>query len=167
MIINVQNIKEGHSSLIQDTRLDSVKTDLPEFRDKIRCKVEIDRSGPTLYVHVWFEGAFELECSRCLKQFSLPITGETRIIIQEAAGKHGKAEENESVDFYFDTRHSEIDISPAIFDEIMTALPLKPLCEDQCKGIQINDPDIHVDSNQSKKNEEVDPRWEALKKLKK
>jgi uncharacterized protein len=54
-----------------------------------------------------------------------------------------------------------VDISSAVYDEIMTALPLKPLCSEDCRGVEFGG-----DGGGSGKGDAVDPRWEALRRLK-
>ena len=167
MIIDIRTIPPGHSELSQSTDLDALKEDLPPFSKKISCRAQIDHSGADLFIHLQFDGVFDLECSRCLKHFKCPIKGDLRLIVKEQPGKFGPVLDDESVDFYYDSRHPQVDLSPAIYDEIMTALPLKPLCSDDCKGIELHDKQITVGfEDQPKKKDEIDPRWEALKKLK-
>jgi uncharacterized protein len=171
MILETRIIPEGRSVISQDTELDAVKADLPEIINKIKCKAEVDRSGQNLYVHLWFEGSFKLECSRCLQSLNYELKGETRVIVRERPGSNGVATDDESADFYFDTRNDQVDLSPAIYDEIMTNLPLKPLCRTDCKGIPVEGVVIELDDEvtSSRRNvaDEIDPRWEALKRLKK
>jgi uncharacterized metal-binding protein YceD (DUF177 family) len=66
--------------------------------------------------------------------------------------------DNDYADFYYDDAHPEVDISPALFDEVMTALPMKPLCAENCPGIQRGQ---ETEGDQ----EGIDPRWQALTKL--
>jgi uncharacterized protein len=99
------------------------------------------------------------------------LKGETRLIVRERPGFNGVAVNDEGADFYFDTRNDQVDLSPAIYDEIMTNLPLKPLCRTDCKGIPVEgvvfEYDDEVTNSKKKVADEIDPRWEALKRLKK
>ncbi len=169
MIINMQVLPEGHSTLTGTTDLETVKADLPSFLEEISYNAEVDRIGPTAYVHVTFKGSLELECSRCLNGFPLAIGGEFRLIIKEQTGSGAKLQsDSDGVDFYYDNRHEQVDISPVFFDEIMLSIPLKPLCSESCKGIEIDGlKNINVDKEGTIQGTEmIDPRWEALKKLK-
>ena len=157
MILEFGKIPEGHSVATQIIDLPAFKEDLPTFNGKIPCEAAINRSGGVLYVQLRFSGRFKLECSRCLEPFDFPVKGALRLVIKEQAGKFGPAFDDETADFYFDTPHGELDLSPAIYEEIMIALPMKPLCKESCKG-------INPDGGQRGKVP-ADPRWEALKKL--
>jgi uncharacterized protein len=124
----------------------------------------MERSGEVLYVHLHFHGTCELECSRCLQRFAFPLKGDLRVTIKERPGKHGPAHDDGEADFFYDSRHLEVDLRPSVYEEIMTALPLKPLCSEACSGIEFQD---EKKDNASGTEEDIDPRWEALKKLKK
>lgn len=158
MVLDIRTIPAGRSSVRQTADLDDYKTDLPDFSEKISCEAAIDRSGEVLYVHLRFNGTFMLECSRCCALFAYPLSGELRLVVKEQPGKFGPAADDESADFYYDSRHLDVDLGPAIYEEIMTSLPLKPLCSEECKGIALE--------NAGGGKTEIDPRWEALKKLK-
>ena len=159
MVLDVRTIPAGHSTLSQTTELAGYKAELPKLKSGIGCRAEIDRSGDTLYVHLFFQGTFELECSRCLTPFAWPVSGDVRLMVKEQPGKNKPAQDDETVDIYYDSRHSELDLGSAIYEEIMTALPLKPLCRDECRGIEIT-------GNRTAPATGIDPRWEALRNLK-
>lgn len=159
MILDTVNIQDGHSVIEQTTDLAEVKDNLPPQAKPVSCTATIDRIGPALYIQLTFIAYFILPCARCLEEYKETIQGDFRMILQEKEGSHGSAPEDDTADFYFDSEHTQVDISPLIFDEIMTALPLKPLCKQDCKGIEF------VQSVKKTDEKEPDPRWEALKKL--
>jgi uncharacterized protein len=156
MIIDIRTIPAGHSLLSQKTGLETHTADLPPLVKECLCQAEIDRNGQVLYVHLIFEGVFELECSRCLKPFQWTSHGDLRLVVREAHGTRAGKDES---DFFYDCRHLSVNLEPAIYEEIMTSLPLKPLCAPECNGIEI--------TSQTPASSAIDPRWEALKKLKK
>ena len=159
MILDTHRIPEGHSESFQETELAAFKEFLPALREKISCKAVIDRSDQIISVQIEFSGKLRFECSRCLVEFDYPIVGTLRVVLKEQAGKSGLADEGEPLDYYFDSRHFEVDLNPAIYEEIMIAIPLKPLCSENCKGIEIK--------SEVKETREPDPRWEKLKTLRK
>jgi uncharacterized protein len=171
MVIDIRTIPEGHSALSQETDLGTFKDDLPLLCGKISCNAAIDRTGPVLAIHLQFHCMYELECSRCLAPFSFPVDGDLRVVVKEQAGKHGVAFEEEDgeapVDYFYDSRNLTIDLSPSIYEEIMVAFPLQPLCSETCKGFEKYTNAATSGERNTKDPPEVDPRWEALKKLKK
>lgn len=168
MVIDIRTIPEGHSELFQETDLGTFKDDLPLLCGKISCKAAIDRTGPVLYIHLQFHCMYELECSRCLKPFSFPVDGDLRVVVKEQPGKHSAAhEEDDAVDYFYDSRNFTLDLSPSIYEEIMVTFPLQPLCSESCRGFEIyTDTAASAKQNVQEKTE-VDPRWAALGKLKK
>jgi uncharacterized protein len=62
--------------------------------------------------------------------------------------------------------HHELDLTEAIRQYIVTAMPMKPLCKEACAGLCAT---CGKDLNQGKCDctmETVDPRWAELLKLK-
>jgi uncharacterized metal-binding protein YceD (DUF177 family) len=167
MILDIRTIPAGHSDQSQVTDLEAFKADLPPLAKKVSCKAQIDRSNTDLFVHLEFETAIRVECSRCLAPFDFPITGDLRLSVKEQVGKAGPSLDDEAVDFFYDARHLQVDLGPAIYDEIMIALPLKPLCSENCRGIEHGEKSAVGEAFAVKEKGEIDPRWEALKKLKK
>jgi len=162
MVIDVRLVPEGHSRIERDSALEAFADDLPPFSGPVRCGAEVDRMGPVIAVALRFDGAFVMECARCLESVCVPVGGDLRIILKEEQGRHGPAQDDGcGADFFFDVNHDLVDVSPAIYDEIMTALPLKPLCSERCEGIKVAD-----GGGLGGGEKPVDPRWEGLMKLK-
>ncbi|MDG5813998.1 DUF177 domain-containing protein [Chitinispirillales bacterium ANBcel5] len=167
MNVDIRTIPQGHSDFQQNSMLTSVSELLPPLKQAVECRASIDRNGATLFFNLSFNASVELECSRCLKQYNEKVTSSTYLIIKENPGHQGVAEDDSEADFYFDSSIDFLDLSPAIYDEIMTALPMMPLCSKSCKGIEMSLPGVHYDALGEKKGEKpIDSRWEALLKLK-
>jgi uncharacterized protein len=98
------------------------------------------------------------ECVRCLD----PITFDLDLSVQELyAYPDAAAAAAEEVERLEDDL---IDLAPVLHDAVVLALPLQPLCRDDCPGLcatcgarLADDPEHH--------HEEVDPRWASLQKL--
>lgn len=86
--------------------------------------------------------ALELACSRCLEPFTLPIDREfdLRYLPAGAAAAPGGDddagsevdEDDVAVTFY---RDEQIDLADLLREQFYLALPMKPLCGDDCRGI--------------------------------
>jgi len=158
MVIDVRLVPEGHSEIEQDSALSAFLGDLPPIIGPVKCRAGVDRMGGVIAVALRFGGAFELECARCLEHYPYAVEGDLRVIIREEQGKFGQSFDDDGADFYFDINHELVDISSAIYDEIMTALPLKPICSGDCAGIEVVSAGSGLEMS-------VDPRWEGLRKL--
>ncbi|HLV30238.1 MAG TPA: DUF177 domain-containing protein [Chitinispirillaceae bacterium] len=168
MFLNLRVIPEGHSEISGTTELEALKADLPPVDRFVFYRAEIDRKSKDVYLHIWYEGVFELQCSRCLNTYKSKISGDFRLVLKELPGNLAQMSGDDSADFCFDRNQDVIDISAALYDEIMIAVPLKPLCSPDCKGVNISDKEIKIDyGDQIKTEEKIDPRWNELLKLKK
>jgi uncharacterized protein len=110
----------------------------------------------------------ELPCSRCLEAFTLPVDQTFDLRYQPHAHNTGEGEREIEEDdlttaFY---EHDEIDLGQLMREQFYLALPMKPLCREDCKGLC---PNCGTNWNHAAcdcKQEWEDPRLAALKALK-
>ncbi|HKK00839.1 MAG TPA: DUF177 domain-containing protein [Desulfuromonadales bacterium] len=101
-----------------------------------------------LRVHemVEVEGAVEttvsLTCSRCLKEVSLPLAAHFALTFtEELPDIDSEDEDGEGVELSAEEmglilfQGDEIDLRDAIAEQVVMALPLRPLCDEGCKGL--------------------------------
>lgn len=102
--------------------------------------------------------ATSLECSRCLTRFA----GELEVDVCELFAAPGHTEGDDDV---YRISGMEIELEPLLRDALALALPLKPLCNEACKGLCAR---CGRDLNEGPcecKDDEIDPRWAALTTL--
>lgn len=110
----------------------------------------------------------ELPCSRCLEAFTLAVDQTFDLRYQPHAHNTGDGEREIEEDdlttaFY---ENEEIDLGQLMREQFYLALPMKPLCRDDCKGLC---PTCGTNWNTGTcgcKQEWEDPRLAALKALK-
>lgn len=98
------------------------------------------------------------ECARCLE----PITSTTEVDFQElfvypdtrSGGSAAQDERRLDGDL--------IDLEPAVRDAMVLALPLSPLCEDDCPGLCSECGVRLADAEPDHHHDAADPRWAAL-----
>ncbi|MEN6616166.1 MAG: DUF177 domain-containing protein, partial [Syntrophorhabdus sp.] len=81
--------------------------------------------------------AAHVACSRCLEEFDLAISVDMSIKIVPKTKLPELAEmelHGEDLDVYY-YEGDEIDIDPFIYEEVILNMPIRPLCDDACKGI--------------------------------
>ncbi len=97
-------------------------------------------------------------CARCLKEVTMPLTAE----VEERyypAGTEGLEEDA------FTYQHDLVDVTDALRESLLLAIPDRVLCKPDCKGIcpvcgcDRNAVTCHCDTHS------IDPRLEALKAL--
>ena len=113
----------------------------------------------------------ELGCSRCLERFTLPIDAsfDLRYLPEGAGLPEGEetedgalSDDDASAAFY---RDDEIDLDGLIREQFYLALPMKPLCRPDCKGLCPQcGTNLNTDTCQCQTAWE-DPRLEGLKAL--
>jgi len=108
----------------------------------------------------------ESECDRCLATLSIPVEASFDLLYVPPTGKgdeHELSEGDLSLGFYQD---GVIDVDDLAREQIELALPMARLCTEECLGLC---PDCGANLNLGEcacGDEEVDPRWTALKELK-
>jgi uncharacterized protein len=113
------------------------------------------------------------ECVRCLDPVDLPVEVDLQELYDypaphagaghRAQPAHPAAEEDDEHDLH-QLEGDLLDLEPVLRDSAVLALPLQPLCRDDCPGLcsqcgarLADDPEHHHDG--------VDPRWAALAEL--
>ena len=115
----------------------------------------------TLYTDIGFT------CGRCLNLFSSPLTlniEEEYIPTVDVVSGAPLPLPEDSVSFTIDEHHV-IDLDEAIRQYILLAIPMKPLCREDCAGLCLT---CGHDLNEGPCKcpaPEVDPRWSKLTKL--
>lgn len=92
---------------------------------KVKGKFSFDEGLLELNVDV--DTVLDLSCSRCLEIFSYPI----HISVNERFTNNLSDEDDDSIFVDGDT----IDITEIIANNIISALPIKRLCSENCKGL--------------------------------
>jgi uncharacterized protein len=101
------------------------------------------------------------ECARCLD----PVTSTIEVSFQELyLYQPGAAEEDDGEERYLDG--DLLDLGPAFRDVVVLALPLSPLCREDCPGLcpecGAHLAEVGADHGHG---ETVDPRWAALRQI--
>ena len=115
------------------------------------------------YWHGRLEGDVALACNRCLADAHAHVTDEAHIIFAE----EGSDDAADDPDVYvYEQGAADLDIRPALREQWLLVAPAYALCRPDCKGLC---PRCGVDLNAGPHEcaeQSIDPRWDALKKLK-
>jgi len=114
------------------------------------------------------------ECARCLA----PLTSSVIVGFQElylyAEGRHDRHEKHDKYDEQEEQDAGEIyhldgdllDLEPAFRDAVVLALPMSPLCREDCPGLCAECGVPLADAGPGHRHDAaVDPRWAALQQL--
>jgi uncharacterized protein len=153
--------EEGLDLELQET------TESDTIVSPIRARLRIEKVGAELIVKGNVIADVTLQCSRCLKDFWSVLSVPVDVIyhpVEELKGedKHEIKCEELDMDFY---SGEELNLLDLLTEQIELNLPMKPLCSDLCKGICLRcGADLNA-GNCSCTVKDIDPRFEALKKL--
>jgi uncharacterized protein len=95
------------------------------------------RSGPEIFFSGHMSGKLKGRCGRCLEEFSLLLDKQFDFILTPAPKRLGHGAEELSRDDLGLSYYSsdEIDLAPLIREQVLLALPSKPLCGEDCRGL--------------------------------
>lgn len=140
-----------------------------------KTHVTLTKSATMIQLRFQTEGSVTLICDRSLEPFEEPIRSNERIILKFGDHNEELTEEIEIIN----RNTNRINVARYLFDFIALSLPIKKvhpdlrteddeldlLEDDEEEGILVYSSDSAADE-ESAEEEKIDPRWEALKKLK-
>ncbi len=135
-----------------------------KFPEPIEIQLIATRSGDEIICQGQVSTAIEAECSRCLELFEKQINSDLQFVIQFL--DVGGPEDSGDDDFIVLPKTAEdYSIDDRVREAIIMELPIKPLCEANCKGLcsmcggDLNETDCGCTQDKT------DERWDNLKQL--
>ncbi|RKE21342.1 DUF177 domain-containing protein [Streptomyces sp. TLI_171] len=110
------------------------------------------------------------ECSRCLEpvEDDLEVDFQELFYYPEAEERHraiaGDDFDEESEDETYRLEGDLFDLQPVLRDAVVLALPLQPVCQDDCLGL-CSECGARLSDDPSHHHDAADPRWAALQGL--
>ena len=112
----------------------------------IEFRLEAHRMGQDVYLEGGAEGALELECSRCLARYGHRLREAFRLVLEPAGSRISADPEAVAaldrdglcLGDEFETgwyRGGEIRLDSVCLEVISLALPVQPLCREECPGL--------------------------------
>jgi DUF177 domain-containing protein len=171
--IRVVDIKETEKSaaFVEDVReinevlAGTVPVDY-QFRGGVPVDVSFYRLGSDLFFRGRFRSDVSGTCARCLESYSFALGKEFTFVLKPlnaAAAEAELTEEDLSFSFY---EGDEVNLAPLVRETLLLALPTKPLCREDCRGLC---PRCGANRNGAEcgcREEWRDPRLEVLRTLK-
>ncbi|MDA3944119.1 MAG: DUF177 domain-containing protein [Bacteroidetes bacterium] len=128
----------------------------------LKVDLLLDKRDNMIELNFLFEGTVEVMCDRCADNFNLALEGENSLYLKY--GDH-YLEESEDVIVLPADQH-QFDISQLLYEYIVLLLPLRKVHPEDVDGNSLCNPEVIAKLNSMSVSESVDPRWEALRKLK-
>ena len=121
----------------------------------LRLKIHKDKERFRLVGSV--STVLELTCSRCLEPFPMPVNTSFDLRysphVENTGGENEEVEDDALSEAFY--RDDAIDLGQLIDEQIYLALPMKPLCQADCKGLCAN-----CGTNQNVAACDCQVRWE-------
>jgi DUF177 domain-containing protein len=137
---------------------------------QLQAPVPVDfryyRVGSDLFFSGHFDGEVTGTCARCLAAYPFHLREDFTFVLKPArdvTGDRELGEEDVSLSFY---EGDEIDLSPLVREAMILALPTRPICRDDCRGLC---PRCGANRNAQDcgcREDFADPRLDALRALK-
>jgi len=137
--------------------------------ERIRLNGELHKEGS----RIAFAGAIAtvatLRCSRCLEPYGLPLDTRFDLLYtaepeRDARGGESRIDKDSFTEVHYDG--ARIDLDSLLAEQIYLALPLKPLCRDDCRGLCPRcGANLNAGACGCPEERVPDPRLAALKKL--
>ena len=165
-IIQFVGLKEGKHSfdyVIENTFFDFFEYD--EFNSaNVKVDVELTKKATLLEFHFTVSGTVNVYCDLTNEPFDQPIHTDFDLVV-----KFGDAynDDNEEI-LIVPHGEYEINIAQYIYELIVLAVPTKrihPGVEDGTLKSEILEKLEELSPKETKNNEDIDPRWNTLKKL--
>ena len=140
---------------------------------KVVC--DLHRSGDFVRAEGTVHAVFNMRCAMCLESYRQNIEGDFTFVarrlkqgenvpeIQENEENEEKINEEDLI--FLDHDKNSIDITEFIRDAFLLAVPSKPVCSENCKGLcpvcghNLNEGDCACEEKR------IDPRWQSLSRL--
>ena len=135
----------------------------PDILDcMITINLSLEKQERMLVLDFQISGNMEVTCDRCLENFNLPINS-----AESYYYKFGEERKEESEDvMIIPESEYQINVAELIFDYVSLTMPIRKVHPDDEDGNSTCNKDILSKLNEFEESPEMDPRWEALKKLK-
>jgi uncharacterized protein len=129
--------------------------------EQVLVDLEVTNTGRLMVGKGEIKANLELQCDRCLNPFQHQV--ELPFTVEFCSEDNREFFKNEETFIYF--VEPQVDIEPVVLENILLSMPIRTLCSPECKGLcsicgqELNLAECHC------QEKEIDPRWEALKKM--
>jgi uncharacterized metal-binding protein YceD (DUF177 family) len=130
----------------------------------VKIQLFLDKRENLMELNLDFSGYLNLISDRSLEPFKYPIDISKKLLY-----KYGEEEQELEEEVYVITKNTQvINVGHFIYETIALQIPLKKLHPDEIEEDEEHNEYVYIDDADEDVEEEtknIDPRWEALKKL--
>lgn len=172
--LRVAQLKQGHNTLtfeVDRTFFEHIPGSWVE-EGEVKVVLDIEKYHTHMDAKFTLSGHVTATCDRCMEPYKQPIEAQHRIIYSFEKRQQG---DNDEV-IYADPNAASISLVQEIYDFVCLAVPLRrvpPLELHRCDpavlallGLDAEGNELPAGDQESESDAAMDPRWEALRKLK-
>ncbi len=169
MQVNVVSLLKEATGATREYDIEATDIATDGERVALSGRVRFDRTPRGIFVRASFDGVHDDVCSRCLKPVSLPIRiefqEEYRPTVDVVSGAPVQLQNGDDEAYRISPNHL-IDLAEPAREYWQLALPMAPLCRDDCPGLCPLCGEEQSDIGHACTREQVDARWAKLANLK-
>ncbi len=132
--LTLEWVEERHSLLAYMEGFSRIDFD---FEKPLQSKATILKSGKSILIKGKVETSLRLQCIRCLREFSYPLSSNFELTLhplkESLMSKEKELEEEDLESDFF--QEGEIHLSEIACEQIFLEIPYQPLCQEGCKGL--------------------------------
>jgi uncharacterized protein len=139
LLLDVSRLREPHLH-VERTEEPSAFGAEEGFRivSPVRLVFDLHKDHDRIRLDGTLQTVLELDCSRCLEGFAVPVDARFDLLYVPAAtapvdGEEREVEEDDLDMAYY--RDGVIDLADVVREQLYLALPMKPLCQEGCRGL--------------------------------
>ncbi|MCK5577505.1 MAG: DUF177 domain-containing protein [Dehalococcoidales bacterium] len=134
--INVSQLLKGPIGSTEDHQM-SGTVEIDGNTSQTQGRVSLTRTNRGILVRGTIDTSVEVSCARCLNSFSCPLALDIKEEFYPATDTaSGQLPAPEDADAFTVDEHQVIDLAEVVRQYGLTTLPMKPLCREDCTGLQ-------------------------------
>lgn len=149
MLIRVEDIEDdglflefGEKPETFPALQETIESGAADFKAPLHVRLRAIRVGEIVELEGTVESRIGVSCSRCLREFETPLIASFAVAFARGYGERPLAEgEEEEVEISAEEmglipfQGDEIDLRVMLQEQVITGLPLRPLCNEACRGL--------------------------------
>ena len=130
----------------------------------LKCDVELEKQETMIILNFYIAGTIDLTCDKCLSEYPQPVN-----IHEQQVAKFSEETIDDDEIITLNKNDHEINIAGLIYEYINVAAPFIAVCANEgntpyCDKEMLDR--LNKLSANSEQSENIDPRWDVLKKIK-
>ncbi len=166
MIVQIDPIRKGIKHFEFEHQIQELgiefSNSLQNENQMVRLQVDCELNTWELYTTVRLEAKLIMRCARCLEDYELPVQESFLKVykfVQQPTPDNDDSEYTE-----LSLKATEFSLRDDIRDILYLAIPMKPLCHEECKGLCIQC-GCNLNLTRCSCKRQTDPRLEVFKQF--